>query len=123
MASTFTTELADTGAAGDSASRDEGRRVNGAAGVTDLISESFGSGSLATTAGACGFFSTVLGALVAADLPTEGTTGRGSIGAELGAAGLPGDAGGAAGGVEIIRSPGKRIPQKPTAGSVNSNST
>ncbi len=76
--------------------RAAGGAILGAGGATSLGSRIFASKSFLTGAGIAGLVSEIFGVAIAA---------------------------GAGGGAVTTRSPGKRMPQKPTTGSVNSSST
>src|SRR6266478_5538092 len=101
-----------------------GISITDAGGATILDSENFGSMSLATTAGTAGTDSKILRAPFAGGGTRTGATGRGAtgtppaIGEPTAGEGVREDCEGAP-----MRSPGKRMPQKPTTDSVNSSST
>src|SRR5882762_1307559 len=115
VSGTSETGAFDFGAAGIS--------VKEAGGAIDLDSESFGSAFLAMTAEAAGLEANVLGTPFAGGGTTTGATGRSATGAAV--TGEPSAGGELTGdcGADPMRSPGKRMPQKPTTDSVNSSST
>ncbi len=103
------------------ATGDVGRDATGASGATNFGATTFASTLVLTGAGAAGFAAPLLGALFAEGSPILGAAARAATCEPFEAAGRT--AAGVGWGAEPIRSLGKRIPQKPTAGSVNSNST
>src|SRR6267143_1873189 len=115
VSGTSETGAFDFGAAGIS--------VKEAGGAIDLDSESFGSAFLAMPAEAAGLEANVLGTPFAGGGTTTGATGRSATGAAV--TGEPSAGGELTGdcGADPMRSPGKRMPQKPTTDSVNSSST
>src|SRR6267142_2044570 len=127
-ASTWSSGMSEAGVAGTSEAGASGFGAAGisitdAGGATILDSENFGSMSLATTAGTAGTDS-ILRAPFAGGGTRTGATGRGAtgtppaIGEPTAGEGVREDCEGAP-----MRSPGKRMPQKPTTDSVNSSST
>ena len=89
------------------------------AGTKDELDAAGATGFEGTGAGDEGFTATVLELPFAAGCSTFCASGRAGATEPFPAAGVSG----AACGPGPIRSLGKRMPQKPTAGSVNSNST
>src|SRR5712664_3186429 len=120
-ASTWSSGTSEAGVSGFGAA---GISITDAGGATILDSENFGSMSLATTAGTAGTDSKILRAPFAGGGTRTGATGRGAtgtppaIGEPTAGEGVREDCEGAP-----MRSPGKRMPQKPTTDSVNSSST
>ncbi|PYU37847.1 MAG: hypothetical protein DMG53_27570 [Acidobacteria bacterium] len=94
----------------------------GAVGITDFASKNFGSRSFSRETGTAGVAAATLGVTFAAGAATLSATGCGIAGESL-AEDEPDGAGAPGCGAELIRSPGKRMPQKPTTDSVNSSST
>src|SRR6266404_111391 len=128
-ASTWSSAMSEAGVAGTSEAGASGFGAAGisitdASGATILDSENFGSRSLATTAGTAGTDSKILGAPFAGGGTRTGATVRGATGAAP-ATGEPTAGEGVREDCEgaPMRSPGKRMPQKPTTDSVNSSST
>src|SRR5712664_4889276 len=95
-------KVEESGATGATGFCTTGSSTFGAAGMTIFASAGFGSASLTTETGTAGFAAMTPGVTFAAGASTLGATGCGP---------------------EPIRSPGKRMPQKPTTDSVNSSST
>src|SRR5260370_1054945 len=101
-----------------------GSSTFGAGGITGFAWASFGSAFFKTEAGIAGFAVTTPGAAFATGASTLGATGRGIAGEPLADDEVTASGAGApCCGTEPMRSPGKRMPQKPTTGSVNSSST
>src|SRR5262249_46255137 len=98
--------------------------VTVAGGGESLGSEGVGLRMPATGAGGVGLVSKMVGDAPTAGGSALGTTGRGVI-AVTRATGepTPGGAGTEGGDADPMRSPGNRMPQKPTMDSVNSSST
>ncbi len=94
---------------------------SGAFGATNFGSTSFGSTLVVIAAGVEGLAAPLPAALLTRTSPVFAAAGRVGTCEPLETGGRT--AAGAGGGAEPIRSPGKRMPQKPTAASVNSNST